>query len=399
MRLIVKTITNLKNSSGLCSFRVNAEDIQNLNASLSVEISGFGYRPQIFGFVGDTVIGLHTHLLNPGNHEVKFKLINNSEVIAETSEIISLDTRAGLYDVTRNAILKSGAKLFFQGGCDSSMYPYESNHVMQPWFDREDGHQYLSKLLSEKKITEKESDYLTNFYENGFLEIQDLIDDGLIDLVNREIDNAVSTGYQGYEKLSSQRLEGLHECYPNIRRLWLDERHRRIVNLIFGVNARPSQSLTFVCGSQQSAHSDLVYLTTFPAGYMCGMWIALQTVEEGSGELVVYPGSHRDRRIYFKDTGVERMKGGSDEFDKIIYSKWAQIASKYKPLVYRPKKGSILIWHENLLHGGSIRANHNLERRSMVIHYFADGACVYYDHSGSVGHVAPLEMVKSNMVL
>jgi ectoine hydroxylase-related dioxygenase (phytanoyl-CoA dioxygenase family) len=230
-------------------------------------------------------------------------------------------------------------------------------------------------------------------------EIQDLIDDDSIDLVNGEIDNAVNAGYQGYEKLSSQRLEGLHECYPNIRRLWLDVRHRRLVNLIFGVNTRSSQSLTFVYGLQQSAHSDLVYLTTYTARYMCGMWVALQTFEEGSGELVVYPGSHRDQRIYFKDTGVERVKGGSNKFDKVIYSKWAQIASKYKPLVYRPKKGSKLIWHENLLHGGSIRANNNLEGRSMVKHYFAVGVCVYYDHSGLVGHVAPLEMVKCNVVL
>jgi hypothetical protein len=94
--------------------------------------------------------------------------MNNSGVIAEASEIISLDTRAGLCDVTRDAILKSGTKLFFQGGCDSSIYPYESDHVMQPWFDREDGDQHLSKLLGEKKITEKERDYQTNFYENSF---------------------------------------------------------------------------------------------------------------------------------------------------------------------------------------------------------------------------------------
>lgn len=393
MKLIVKTITNPRNSSGLCSFQVLAEGGGSLNSSLSVEISGLGYAPQIFGFEKSAVIGLHTHLLPPGDYEIKFKWGNNLEAIAEASEIISLDTRVGLYEVTRNALLENDTKLFFQGGCDSSMYPYVSEQLIKPWFDREDGCRYLSKLLDEKEITERECNYLTSFYENGFVEIEDLIDDELIDLVNGEIDSAVNAGYQGYEKLSSQRLEGLHECYPNIRRLWLDERHRRMVNLIFGVNARPSQTLTFVCGSQQPAHSDLVYLTTYPAGYMCGMWIALQTVEEGSGELVVYPGSHRDQRIYFKDTGVESAKGGSDEFDRVIYSKWAQIASKYKPLVYRPRKGSILIWHENLLHGGSIRTNQNLERRSMVIHYFADGACVYYDHSGSVGHVVPLEMI------
>jgi Phytanoyl-CoA dioxygenase (PhyH) len=273
------------------------------------------------------------------------------------------------------------------------MYPYETNKSTLPWFEGADANQHLQSLLNENEINMQEYEHLSHFIEKGFIEIEGLIDESLIDAVNGEIDDAIEKGYQGYERGSSQRMELLHNHYPSMRKLWLDKRHRRMVDLIFGVPGRPTQTLTFVCGSQQPPHSDLVYLTPFPAGYMCGTWIALQDVVEGSGELVVYPGSHREPRIYLKDTGCEKVVGGSQNFNERIYSRWSEISSKYKPIIYRPKKGSILIWHENLLHGGSTRLDQSLERRSVVIHSFADGACVYYDATGSVGHVAPLSVL------
>ena len=42
----------------------------------------------------------------------------------------------------------------------------------------------------------------------------------------------------------------------------------------------------------------------------------------------------------------------------------------------------MLIWHENLAHGGSPRKNDELTRRSIVSHYFARGAIAFYDSQG-----------------
>jgi len=41
------------------------------------------------------------------------------------------------------------------------------------------------------------------------------------------------------------------------------------------------------------------------------------------------------------------------------------------------KKGDIIIWHANLLHGGSKRNDINLTRKSIVIHYFFEN-CKYW---------------------
>lgn len=393
LALSANMISSPESSSGVCSFRVSCKGTKFPGMFLECEIAGSTFTPQKFEASDDKLIGIHTHLLPNGNCEIVFRLVEGDKKRAEVRQFFSLNVRGGLYESVRNAQIRNGTKLFFEGGCDSSMYPYEDQDSIRPWFERKDAYKYLNTQLNENKISDTEHSHLSNFVENGFIEIEGLIDDSLIDLVNDEIDDAIVSGYNGYEKFSSQRLERLHEHYPNIRKLWLDKSHRRVVDLIFGVSARPTQTLTFVCGSQQPAHSDLVYLTPFPAGYMCGTWIALQNVVEGSGELVVYPGSHREKRIYLRDTGCQKVGSDANEFNKIIYSSWAEIAAKYKPTIYRPKKGSVLIWHENLLHGGSTRINQNLERRSIVIHSFADGACVYYDATGSVGHVAPLSLI------
>lgn len=231
---------------------------------------------------------------------------------------------------------------------------------------------------------------MRGFVRDGFLILPDLIDEELVAAVNAEIDHAIDVGVQGYKFGTSQRIEHLHAQYPNVRKLWLDERHRRFANLIFGSTARPCQTLTYVFGSQQDAHQDTIHLTPFPAGYMCGTWIALQDVVPDSGELVVYKGSHRERRVYMAEAGLEKITGDWSVFGETVCRKWEEMSSRYEPIVYRPKKGTVLIWHENLLHAGSVRLDKSLQRRSIVIHCFADGALAYYDSTGMGGSAVPV---------
>jgi ectoine hydroxylase-related dioxygenase (phytanoyl-CoA dioxygenase family) len=66
--------------------------------------------------------------------------------------------------------------------------------------------------------------------------------------------------------------------------------------------------LTYVFGSQQEAHQDTIHLTPFPAGYMCGTWIALQDVVPDSGELIVYPGNHRENACVSPKRDAQRWR-------------------------------------------------------------------------------------------
>lgn len=138
---------------------------------------------------------------------------------------------------------------------------------------------------------------------------------------------------------------------------------------------------------------DTIHLTPFPAGYMCGVWISLEDVQPNSGELEVYKGSHRRPRVYMHDMGCAKVKGEWSEFGNKVVFVWRRIiqAGNFERVVYRPRKGTVLIWHENLMHGGSIRIDKSLSRRSIVTHNFADGSIAFYDSIGTVGYMEPKE--------
>ena len=52
------------------------------------------------------------------------------------------------------------------------------------------------------------------------------------------------------------------------------------------------------------------------------------------------------------------------------------------PEYFHAQKGDILIWHANLIHGGSRRKQCTLSRKSIVCHYFSRGAVCYHDLAG-----------------
>lgn len=332
-------------------------------------------------------VGLHTHLLKNGPHKIAFELTEANGATCAVNVSISVENTSDLAQETATLLRENDTPVFFAGPCDSAMYPY-GKHVA--WFDGPDAEQHILHLAAAGVINEVEAEQLRVFVRDGFLILPDLIDEELVAAVNAEIDHAIDVGVQGYKFGTSQRIEHLHAQYPYVRKLWLDERHRRFANLIFGSTARPCQTLTYVFGSQQDAHQDTIHLTPFPAGYMCGTWIALQDVVPDSGELVVYKGSHRERRVYMAEAGLEKITDDWSVFGETVCRKWEEMSSRYEPIVYRPKKGTVLIWHENLLHAGSVRVDKSLQRRSIVIHCFADGALAYYDSTGMGGSAVPV---------
>lgn len=327
-------------------------------------------------------VHVHFHLLPPGQQMLRFALHESDGTVSTVEASLDIENHGTLVGETARLLRAHGTPLFFVGACDASMYGYDAHTA---WFDRPDADRHIESMLERGDISEQEAGHLRHFVEHGYMVIENLLDDALIDRVNKEIDDAVARKYQGYENGSSQRLELLHLHYEGIRKLWLDSRHLRFANLVFNAQARPCQTLTYVYGSQQDAHQDTVHLTPFPAGYMCGTWIALQDVVADSGELIVYPGSHREKRVRLRETGCAKVNGNWDEFLRTVGAQWAGMIERHKPTVYRPKKGTVLIWHENLLHAGSVRKDQSLERRSIVIHSFADGAVVYYDSTGLNG--------------
>src|SRR5258708_324269 len=70
----------------------------------------------------------------------------------------------------------------------------------------------------------------------------------------------------------------------------------RVLELLAGLYRRkplPFQTLNFRVGSEQQPHPDTIHFNAKPAGFMCGVWVALEDIDRENGPVVYFPGSHK----------------------------------------------------------------------------------------------------------
>ncbi len=332
---------------------------------------------------------VNTHLLPNGDVRLAAHLAREGATAWSGEVTLRVSNAGPLAERVRESLRTHGSPLVIEGLVDSAHYDM-ANRALRPWFEQPGALGELDRLRSASRITTEEAQALRQFVEEGYLVVPAAIEEPLLARIDRELDDAVAAKVQGYEYGSSQRIRNLHQRYAGIQSLWRHPAVMRHLELIFGVPARPCQTLTYVFGSQQEAHQDTVHLTPFPAGYMCGVWVALEDVRPDSGELVVFPGTHRLPRIYMADARCAKVTSDDwEEFGEKVVGRYREMLARggFGKVTYRPKRGTVLIWHENLLHGGSVRLDTTLSRRSIVSHYFADGAVAFYDSSGLPGNM------------
>ena len=150
----------------------------------------------------------------------------------------------------------------------------------------------------------------------------------------------------------------------------------------------PFQTISSHKGSQQLPHSDSIHMTTYPIGYLSACWIAFEDIHPDSGPLVYYPGSHRLPYIFSQDVGIgeeDYRKSGSASYHEKYEPRIQEVLAQQEiqPQYFHARKGDVLFWHANLIHGGSPRRDVRHSRRALVNHYFVEGAICYHDLSAS----------------
>jgi len=335
---------------------------------------------------------LNTFLLDNGVHRLRMRVETASGRIAATREVTFQVNNVGRLAETTARLLKGypKAKRIWSDLIDSDDFPYaEARDVA--WFENVDALDRIAGIVARHELPAAYEGHFRHFVREGYIVLDDLISKEHCEQINSDLDALIASGVFRYE-FKGQRIEKLFEHSQSTRDLWAHPQILRILSALFDDVALPCQTLNFIHGSQQDVHQDMIHLTPFPAGMMCGVWVALEDIHPDAGPLVVYPGSHRLPRLYTRTAGVEKVRGGD----------WGRFANEYtprikdliersglKPSYYTPKVGSALIWHENLAHGGSHRNDDSLTRKSMVSHYFARGGAAYYDSQGTPAWTQP----------
>ena len=266
-----------------------------------------------------------------------------------------------------------------------------------PWLDREDAEYLVEKLLADNQLTPEEAKLCRKWIVDGYVILENFFTADYLDEVWLDYENAIATSLIKPEP--NCEVNGLpgrnlntHFQVSKIEDLLRHQKVTRVISLLLGVKCLPFQTITGHNGSQQLEHSDAIHMTTYPMDYLAATWTAFEDIHPDSGPLVYYPGSHRLPHFLTQEANIH-IGAYQDPNDNSYHEKYEPGIQKIiqennlEPKYFIAKKGDVLIWHSNLIHGGSKRKNFNLSRKAVVCHYFAEGCLCYHDLSGNIAHI------------
>jgi len=221
---------------------------------------------------------------------------------------------------------------------------------------------------------------IINWSRKGYMILEGFFDAASCDAVNAEISQLQEKGTLVFT--NGNKLMFANRRSELIKKMASTPALAAILGFILDKEVRAFQTINFITGSQQRAHSDSIHMTTYPLGYLVAAWIALEDISPDSGPLFYYPGSHKLPFLLNSDfnEGANTLRLGKknySDFEDIIEELVQQRGFEKHELLAR--KGDVFIWHANLVHGGAPVIDHALTRKSMVVHFYATDVIKYHE--------------------
>ena len=292
-----------------------------------------------------------------------------------------------LFNLIQLARLLKNRQLYREYGIRQAIWKHLAHADIQhtspniPWMDK-------SGVTAEEIRTHPQfatfpisvQEQLVQWPENGFIILPGLMIEEA-DQINSEIDILQQRGKISFN-FTGKKIFNAWQHSTTTNRAFHHPLVLAIAAFIFEKAVLPFQTVNFIRGSGEKPHSDSIHMTTEPLGYLSAMWVALEDIQPGSGELLYYPGSHKLKYVMSEDfaNGNTALQLGVD-FRKQYEDKIADVIQQHNftPHSFLAKKGDVLIWHANLLHAGSPVQQAHLTRKSLVAHYFAEGVLQYHE--------------------
>lgn len=234
--------------------------------------------------------------------------------------------------------------------------------------------------IANSSLDQNIKDQLANWGNDGYAILSNFFSNEEIDTFNSEVERLIKTKKAKW-RTGNRIMFACHDSTP-ICNAGTDNTILTVLNTLMGKEVELFQSINFINASQQRTHSDTIHMTTHPLGNLIAIWIALEDVDTNNGPLHYYPGSHKLPYVLNKDFGNEgsalflgKKSYGDyeDKIEEIIKT------SNLKKEQFHAKKGDLLIWHANLLHGGEPVIDNTTTRKSMVFHYYTKDAICYHE--------------------
>ncbi len=264
----------------------------------------------------------------------------------------------------------------------SSISSEDFKHLESPLnkYDRLSSISELPKDANYLELDYDQKEKLLPWSDKGYVILEKFFSDEEVDHVNETVEALYTSGKINF-RYGNKIMFAIHQS-PDLWNFGSNPRLMDILKILMGKEIELFQSINFYKGSQQKAHSDSIHMTTFPYGNLIAVWVALEDIEKGSGELHYYPGSHKLPYVMNRDfgnTGSRYKLGRKDYHDYEDHIQSVIEKHKLKKEVFLARKGDLLIWHANLLHGGEPVVKKESSRKSMVFHYYTKDAVCFHE--------------------
>jgi uncharacterized protein YndB with AHSA1/START domain len=266
-------------------------------------------------------------------------------------------------------------------------YPRFRSRFGGLWPDLSDARARIAGKQAIGQLEAEDARLFAHWLEKGFVLLPQAVPEAATDRLRAEMDEAWRRGdprkwLEVYEHdvrstvplaprfrdLPHKALD-VHGHSHSAREIQFAPKIQRFLSQLFERPPLAFQSLLFRWGTEQDMHQDTAYVVLRSPLEFVGCWVALEDIVPGSGELQYYVGSHRIPEYLWLGRARAKPYGFDDDRE---FLRWVCVESERAgcPLTrFHPKRGDALIWHADLVHGGSKRTLPGVTRQSLVTHY------------------------------
>lgn len=307
-----------------------------------------------------------------------------------TGHIRTLKSVYVLNNLLNGKQLQHNKALYKKYGLKKSIYSsissqdFPNHHPDIPWLDQEGAKDKLLAHPAYASFSPAIQEELIRFVEDGYIILKGFFPKDRVDALNEEIDELLNARKIDFNYTGRKIMESYKVSKVANEDFFRSAELLRLLNFIMGKPVVPFHTINFIEGSEQRAHSDSVHMATEPLGYLIAAWTALETVSRRNGTLFFYPKSHRLPYTSTADfpSGHTRWRIGSNSNKKYEdYIEKVLEEHQLEKRFFHAEAGDMLIWHANLVHGGSAIEEPGSSRKSMVAHYFCEEVICYHELS------------------
>jgi ectoine hydroxylase-related dioxygenase (phytanoyl-CoA dioxygenase family) len=269
------------------------------------------------------------------------------------------------------------------------------------WVDRRDAHDVLEAKRSRGEVTDADAEFLAKYIDDGYVVFPKATDETLIDeyleLFEAAWDVPPQTIWMHWDRQvicidrehydDVTKVSDVHSFFAKAGELVFPPAVLRFMTQIYERPPVVFQTMTMRKGSQENLHIDTGPLTLTEPMSMAASWVALEDVQPDSGEFQFIPGSHRLPELlhYGTDKG---HNGDYGEYGTILKSTLLMSEARgLRTETFRAKKGDVLIWHADLMHGGAPIKDRTRTRKSLVAHFMPLGVMPTFFNCAAVNAI------------